>query len=116
MNIIKSSLRKNILKPKRGAQSNLRVVYGPVIISAPAVEMAGIIAASTLTIGTATNKARRTGRSRAPAFPMPVAKAEPKIDRESRRQGLRMLMGLNNQRDGGPVDGLAFQEEQRAQW
>lgn len=45
-----------------------------------------------------------------------VAKAAPKIDRESRRQGLRMLLGLNNQREGGPVDGLQFQEEQRAQW
>lgn len=44
------------------------------------------------------------------------AQAGPKIDREARRQGLRMLMGLNNQREGGPVDGVQFEEEQRAQW
>jgi len=37
-------------------------------------------------------------------------------EREKRRQGLRMLMGLNTRREGGPVDGLQFQEEQRAAW
>ncbi|WP_343731236.1 type II toxin-antitoxin system MqsA family antitoxin [Duganella sp.] len=36
--------------------------------------------------------------------------------RAARRQGLRNLMGLNKHREGGPVDGLAYQLEQRAEW
>jgi hypothetical protein len=42
--------------------------------------------------------------------------AQQEAEREKRRQGLRMLKGLNVRREGGPVDGLAFQEEQRAAW
>lgn len=42
--------------------------------------------------------------------------AQRAAEREARRQGLRMLMGLNAKREGGPVDGLQFQEEQRAEW
>jgi len=42
--------------------------------------------------------------------------AQRAAERETRRQGLRMLMGLNAKREGGPVDGLQFQEEQRGEW
>lgn len=45
-----------------------------------------------------------------------LPKSLPADDREKRQQGLRMLMGLNSRREGGPVDGLQFQEEQRAEW
>lgn len=37
-------------------------------------------------------------------------------EREERKQGLRLFRGLNARREGGPVDGLQFQEEQRAEW
>lgn len=49
------------------------------------------------------------------AAPTPTD-AQRAAERETRRQGLRMLMGLNSKREGGPVDGLQFQEEQRAEW
>lgn len=47
--------------------------------------------------------------------PTPVD-AQRTAQRETRRQGLRMLMGLNAKREGGPVDGLQCQEEQRTEW
>lgn len=37
-------------------------------------------------------------------------------ERAERRTALRNLMGLNKHREGGPVDGLAFQLEQRENW
>ena len=54
----------------------------------------------------------------APAVPASTIKTTDEVDaqREARRQGLRMLRGLNARREGAPLDGLQFQEEQREAW
>lgn len=36
--------------------------------------------------------------------------------REQRRQALKRMMGLNKHREGGPVDSVAWQRAERAEW
>lgn len=51
-----------------------------------------------------------TDRAAEPAIVLTAA------ERAERHKALRNLMGLNKHREGGPVDGLEFQLEQRAEW
>lgn len=53
---------------------------------------------------------KNTERAAEPAIVLTAA------ERAERRKALCLLIGLNKHREGGPVDGLEFQLQQRAEW
>lgn len=98
---------------------------GLLVLKTPAGQLHGeamlnarLARAATLSYEILRHEASKREEVVAPAVPAPAIKTADQVgaEREARQQGLRMLRGLNARREGGPVDGLQFQEEQRKAW